>query len=89
MFDTHATTQLIIAGLPRNLMTDRRIRDSSDPQWGQLPTFDPTACQVIADALQSVIASLIASLKGAGPEWDAIMEDEDLNDALKLTIGDW
>jgi hypothetical protein len=85
--DTFGLAQQFIELLPEDL-TDHIVQSDS-PNWGQGPTFDDEAVELIADRLQAFIASVIASLIDAGSEREAIMEDEKLSSALHNVLKEW
>lgn len=85
--DTYKTAETFLDSLPDEL--EAHVRPSSDPLWGQAPTFDKTAIDYLTVELQAVIASVIASLIDAGSERDAINEDEQLAHAIETTLRDW
>lgn len=85
--NTSAIARAFLDSLPEELTP--HIRPSSDPLWGQAPTFDGVAVDYLTVELQAVIASVIASLIDAGSERDAINEDEDLGSAIETTLKGW
>lgn len=79
--------RVFIDSLPDEL--DPHIRSSSNPEWGQMPTFDPIAVEYLATEMQVFLASVVAELIDAGSERDAINEDEDLHQALVTLLKGW
>lgn len=53
------------------------------------PVTDDFGFEAIINGLQGFIADLTATLINAGSERDCIMEDDALNDALKLALHEW
>jgi hypothetical protein len=86
--DIHKLSHEFIQQLPQEIL-EHHIVDSSSEEWGQGPTFDDKAIEVIANELQAFIASVIASLIDAGSERDAIMEDDKLSGALVRVLQEW
>lgn len=81
-----------IQELPQEVLEHHINDNQNDPDRGDGwndPVCDDVSFPVIIDHIQGFIAHLIGTLIDAGSERDCIMEDDALNDALKLALHEW